>query len=229
MGLVCTKVAEDNCSLLKNYELNCKASGSFGCFTILDDISYNKLLDIADEYGSSIKVMNEHGKSSVSFKEVAEWLNPDKSVNGACKFIIPPINETVFNNSLKTKNFNFNIKDIDNVKYKQIIQGEIEGALSIADAFDYKYSDIINETTYRPLKDGCIFIITIPDDLEFKYTNVDRRGQKCSMLVNEIVLIMNQVCTDDVFNLINNGKIKVNDAFLEKLMKILHLLCIKYI
>ena len=219
MGVICTKPDADSCSLLKNYELKCKAAGTFGCFTILENISYNKLIDIANEYGSSIKVTNEHN-DTIPFIKVAEWLNPDPSVNGACKFIIPRLKLDVFMKKTSARQFDFNMNDINIVYTQKIIDGEANAAKYIAEAFDNKYDDISNETTYRPLNNGCVFKIIIPPELNFKYINVEYKdAPNCSMQVNEVVLIMNQVCNDTLFNLLQANKIQVNDTFITKLMQ----------
>jgi hypothetical protein len=128
-----------------------KHLGALGCFTILNTPSYNMLLNIANDYGQQIYVKNEFDEV-ISFKEVVQWLNPNAPINGACKFIKPPIKKEVLTSALELKSdieqkeipaspsapsaspapsahlLNFNNSDIDTSVYEKRMQEEINSA-----------------------------------------------------------------------------------------------------
>ena len=204
------------CEPVTTAELKCDNSGTFGCFTVLDQTSYINLLRFANDNTESIKVTNEYNEE-VKFIDIVEWLNPDDPINGACKFIKPQLTDDQKKNLFINNITELNFEDSNKLYYTLNIKQETDSARLLGRIFKKDTDLFTNNTTYRPYNGASVFNIILPDYITFTYRKLSEyvvdntvtppklTKYEYSMKMNTVVLIMNKKCNGDLRTLIYNG------------------------
>jgi hypothetical protein len=235
MGALCsTNSVEEpkTCKVFKPIRLECKGSGSYGCFSQFTSESYDDLMQYALNNQDRITVQNEHNKF-VKIMDVVYWLNPDNK-GGAYKYIKPNIKEDyILDVSLSSnKTFKFNNYYIDKESYTKTVIDEKNGAKYIAESYKFDYGKVEENTTYRPLQNGCVFTISLPPNQTFTLLNiklvVDENQNPVinyNVEMQNITIIMNEMCSDgDLFDYARKSKVDITKLMsdITPFMKTIH-------